>query len=79
MIHQPIISGGGLQGQVSDIEIHAREFIDMKKRLIKLYERHTGQTFEKLEKDMDRDNYMSAEEALKYGLVDHMVSHRKGA
>ncbi len=78
MIHQPIISGGGISGQVSDIEIHAREFIDMKKRLIRLYEKHTGQTFERLEKDMDRDNYMSADDALKYGLVDHMVAHRKG-
>jgi ATP-dependent Clp protease protease subunit len=77
MIHQPIISGG-LQGQVSDIEIHAKEFVDMKKRLTNLYVKHTGQSFDRLMKDMDRDNYMSAEEALKYGLVDQVVSDRKG-
>lgn len=78
MIHQPLIQGG-LAGQVSDIEIHAKELIDTKKRLTKIYETHTGQPFTKLEKDMDRDNYMSADEALKYGLVDHVVSHRKEA
>ncbi len=76
MIHQPIITGG-LQGQVSDIEIHAREFVDMKKRLTKLYVKHTGQPYERLEKDMDRDNYMSAEDALAYGLVDVVVAERK--
>lgn len=78
MIHQPLIQGG-LAGQVSDIEIHAKELIDTKKRLTNLYVTHTGQPFAKLEKDMDRDNYMSAEEALKYGLVDRVVEHRKEA
>jgi ATP-dependent Clp protease protease subunit len=78
MIHQPIISGGGISGQVSDIEIHAREFVATKKRLIDIYVKHSSQSFEKLEKDMDRDNYMSAEDAVKYGLVDQVVSQRKG-
>lgn len=78
MIHQPLIQGG-LSGSASDIEIHAREMIDMKSRLIKLYERHTGVAVEKLTKDMDRDNFMSAEQAVKYGLADQIVSHRKGA
>lgn len=77
MIHQPIISGG-LGGQVSDIEIHAKEFVKTKQKLIDIYVKHTGVAFDKLERDMDRDNYMSAEEAVKYGLVDHVVSQRKG-
>src|SRR4051812_32293299 len=68
MIHQPLIQGG-LGGQASDIEIHARELIDMKQRLTKLYERHTGQSYDRLTKDMDRDNFMSAEAAVKYGLA----------
>ena len=76
MIHQPLISGG-LAGQASDIEIHARELLDMKSRLTKIYEKHTGQSHEKLTKDMDRDNFMSAEAALKYGLVDRVVEQRK--
>jgi ATP-dependent Clp protease, protease subunit len=76
MIHQPLIQGG-LSGQASDIEIHARELIDMKSRLTKIYEAHTGQPHEKLTRDMDRDNFMSAEAAVKYGLADHVVSHRK--
>jgi len=76
MIHQPLIQGG-LAGQASDIEIHARELIDMKNRLTKIYERHSGQSHERLTKDMDRDNFMSAEQAVKYGLVDQIVEHRK--
>lgn len=76
MIHQPLISGG-LSGQASDIEIHAREIIDMRGRLTKLYEKHTGQSYDRLMKDMDRDNFMSAEEAVKYGLADQIVEHRK--
>ena len=76
MIHQPLISGG-LSGQASDIEIHARELLDMKSRLTKIYERHTGQTHEKLTRDMDRDNFMAADAAVKYGLVDRVVENRK--
>ncbi len=76
MIHQPLISGG-LSGQASDIEIHARELIDMKQRLTKIYEKHTSQSMDRLTKDMDRDNFMSADAAVKYGLVDQIVEHRK--
>lgn len=76
MIHQPLISGG-LAGQASDIEIHARELLKTKKLLTDLYVQHTGQTYEVLDRAMDRDNYMNAEEAKKFGLVDHVVQVRK--
>jgi ATP-dependent Clp protease, protease subunit len=78
MIHQPLIQGG-LAGQASDIEIHARELIDMKHRLTKIYEKHTGQPVERLTRDMDRDNFMSADAAVKYGLADQIVEHRKAS
>ncbi|MCC6278740.1 MAG: ATP-dependent Clp protease proteolytic subunit [Oligoflexia bacterium] len=77
MIHQPHIMGGGLSGQVTDIEIHAKELVDTKTKLIKIYEKHTGQVFDRLAKDMERDNFMSAETAQKYGLVDVVVENRK--
>ena len=76
MIHQPLISGG-LAGQASDIEIHARELLKTKRLLTEIYQQHTGQTYETLDKAMDRDNYMNAEEAKKFGLVDHVVQFRK--
>lgn len=76
MIHQPHIMGG-LAGQASDIEIHAREMISMKKRLTDIYVNHTGKDYATLETAMDRDYYMSAEEAKAYGLVDHVVQFRK--
>lgn len=76
MIHQPLISGG-LAGQASDIEIHARELLKTKKLLTELYQHHTGQTYEVLDRAMDRDNYMNSEEAKKFGLVDHVVQVRK--
>jgi ATP-dependent Clp protease, protease subunit len=78
MIHQPLIQGG-LSGQASDIEIHARELVDMKSRLTKIYEKHTGQSYAQLTKDMDRDNFLSADAAVKYGLVDRIVEHRKAS
>ena len=73
MIHQPL---GGFQGQASDIEIHAKEIINLKKSLNKIYERHTGQSLETIEKMMDRDYFMNAEEAKKSGIVDKVVSER---
>lgn len=76
MIHQPLISGG-LSGQASDIEIHAKEMIYMKKRLTEIYETHTGRTYDELEKAMDRDRFMNANEAQKFGLIDEVVSFRK--
>ena len=69
MIHQPLISGG-LGGQASDIEIHARELIKIKQKLNELLAKHTGQPLEKVERDTDRDNFMSSEAAKEYGLID---------
>jgi ATP-dependent Clp protease protease subunit len=73
MIHQPL---GGFQGQASDIEIHAREIIQMKKRLNEIMASHTGQPLEKIELDTDRDNFMSAYDAKEYGLVDQVLEKR---
>ena len=76
MIHQPLISGG-LAGQASDIEIQAKNLMQTKERLTKIYESHTGQPFDVLDKAMDRDNYMTANQALEFGLVDKVVEFRK--
>ena len=67
MIHQP---AGGFQGQASDIEIQAKEIIKVKKKLNEIYSRHTGQAVDKVEKDVDRDYFMSPQEAMEYGLID---------
>ncbi|MCB9025714.1 MAG: ATP-dependent Clp protease proteolytic subunit [Bdellovibrionaceae bacterium] len=77
MIHQPLIGGGGISGQASDIEIHAKEMIRTKNKLTDIYVDHTGRDFEELTKAMDRDNFMSAQEAKDFGLVDQVVSSRK--
>lgn len=76
MIHQPLIQGG-LTGQASDIEIHAREMVATKHKLTEIYARHTGKDFDFLTKAMDRDNFMNADEAVNFGLVDNVVSFRK--
>jgi ATP-dependent Clp protease protease subunit len=76
MIHQPLIQGG-LGGQASDIEIQAREMVRTKERLTRIYEKHTGRDFDFLTKAMDRDNFMNADEAKQFGLVDHIVEFRK--
>ncbi|MBT5951423.1 MAG: ATP-dependent Clp endopeptidase proteolytic subunit ClpP [Betaproteobacteria bacterium] len=73
MIHQPL---GGFQGQASDIEIHANEILYLKERLNGLLAEHTGQPIETLQKDTDRDNFLGAEEAVAYGLVDEVLSKR---
>lgn len=73
MIHQPL---GGFQGQASDIEIHAREILTLRGRLNTMLANHTGQSIEQVEKDTDRDNFMSAEEATRYGLVDKVLTSR---
>lgn len=78
MIHQPHIMGG-LSGQASDIEIQAREMIYTKRRLTEIYANHTGKDFGVLDAAMDRDYFLSAEEAKDYGLVDHVVKFRKGS
>jgi ATP-dependent Clp protease, protease subunit len=74
MIHQP---AGGFQGQASDIEIQAKEILKIKARLNDIYATHTGQSVDKIEKDMDRDFYMSAEDALKYNLIDKILERKK--
>lgn len=73
MIHQPL---GGIQGQASDIEIHANHIIKTKERLNKIIADHTGTDYEQVCKDTDRDNFLSAEQALKYGLVDKIITKR---
>ena len=73
MIHQPM---GGFQGQASDIEIHAREILYLRERLNQLLAKHTGQDVETIQRDTDRDNFLSAEEAVKYGLVDQVLVSR---
>jgi ATP-dependent Clp protease protease subunit len=71
MIHQPL---GGVRGQASDIKIHAEWIIKTKEKLNRIYVERTGQTYEKIDRDTDRDNFMSAEEAVQYGLVDRVIT-----
>ena len=78
MIHQPLISGG-LGGQASDIEIHARELLSLKEKLNRLLAEHTGQPLERIERDTDRDNFMSAQAAAEYGLIDKVIATRADA
>lgn len=73
MIHQPL---GGFRGQASDIEIHAREILYLKQKLNQMLAHHTGQTVETIEHDTDRDNFLSAADAVKYGLVDQVLEKR---
>ena len=73
MIHQP---SGGFRGQATDIEIHAKEILDMKKRLNQIYAHHTGKKLNIIEAAMERDNFMTPEEAKKFGLIDHVVTSR---
>jgi ATP-dependent Clp protease, protease subunit len=73
MIHQPL---GGFQGQASDIEIHAKEILFLKNRLNELLAKHSGQSIETIERDTDRDNFLSAEQAVKYGLIDAVLTSR---
>ena len=74
MIHQP---SGGFRGQATDIEIHAKETMSLKRRLNDIYTQHTGQKLAVVEKAMERDNFMSPEDALKFGLIDVITSKRK--
>lgn len=74
MIHQPL---GGAEGQASDVEIRARQLLLIKRQMNELMAEFTGRTVEELQRDTDRDNFMSAEEALKYGLIDEILTHRK--
>jgi ATP-dependent Clp protease protease subunit len=76
MVHQPL---GGFQGQASDIDIHAREILETRNRLNRILAHHTGQNIEKIAKDTDRDNFMSGEGAVAYGLIDRVLEKREDA
>ena len=76
MIHQPL---GGFQGQATDIEIHAQEILYLKARLNDMLAKHTGQSLEAIDRDTDRDNFMSADESVNYGLVDKVLTSRNEA
>ena len=73
MVHQP---SAGYQGQATDISIHAEEVLELKRRLNKIMANHTGQSIETIEKDLERDNFMSAEAAVEYGLIDTVLAQR---
>lgn len=77
MIHQPLLHGGGLSGQVTDIEIHAKELVKTKEKLTRIYEKHTGNDYQKLFNSMERDNYMDPQTAKEFGLIDHVIESRK--
>jgi ATP-dependent Clp protease protease subunit len=74
MIHQPL---GGFQGQATDIDIHAREILLIREKLNQILSSHTGQPLEKIQQDTERDNFMGAEAAKAYGLIDEILEHRK--
>lgn len=73
MIHQPLISGGGISGQMSDIEIAAKHGMRTKQRINQIISHNTGKTLKQVEKDTDRDNYLTAEQAVEYGLIDKVI------
>jgi ATP-dependent Clp protease protease subunit len=74
LIHQP---SGGYQGQSTDVEIHAREILELRARVDQIYAKHTGQSLERVHADMERDRYFNGEEAVAYGLVDRVIDHRQ--
>jgi ATP-dependent Clp protease protease subunit len=73
MVHQP---SGGFQGQVTDILIHAKEVENLKRRLNEIYEKHTGRTYDEIERALERDNFLSAEDAKKFGIIDNVFEKR---
>ena len=76
LIHQPLIGGGGLSGQATDIKIHSDHLIDIRTKLNRILAQNTGQDFDTIVHDTERDNYMTAEEAKAYGLIDEVITHR---
>ncbi len=72
LIHQP---SAGFEGQSTDIEIHAREILNIRKRIDEIYAHHTGQTFDRVHEDMERDRFFKPDEALEYGLIDRVIHH----
>jgi ATP-dependent Clp protease protease subunit len=77
LIHQPLISGGGISGQATEIKIHADHIIQTREKLNKILSKNTGKPLEQIQKDTERDNYMTAEEALAYGLIDGIFDKHK--
>lgn len=75
MIHQP---WGGFQGQATDVEIHAREILEMRERLNQILSRHTGRELEVVKEDTERDNFMGGDQAIKYGIIDKVIESREG-
>ena len=76
MIHQPLIGGGGISGQCTDIKIHSDHLVRTRQKMNELMAKHSGQPLEIIERDTERDNYMTAEEALAYGLIDKVIDKR---
>ena len=76
MLHQP---SGGFQGQATDIEIHAKEILDLKSRLNEIYNKHTGKPIKEIEKALERDNFLKPEDAKKFGLIDNVVDKRENS
>lgn len=76
LIHQPLIGGGGLSGQTTDIKIHTDHLVYTREKLNRLLSEHTGQSIETIRRDTERDNYMTAQEAMEYGLIDKVVEKR---
>ena len=74
MVHQPSV---GFQGQASDIALHAQEILDLKKRLNMIYVKHTNQKISAVEKALDRDNFMTSEQALEWGIIDKIIDRRE--
>ena len=72
LIHQP---SAGFEGQSTDIEIHAREILNVRQRIDEIYAHHTGQTFDRVHEDMERDRFFKADEAVEYGLIDRVIEH----
>lgn len=77
MIHQPLVAGNGITGPVTDIDIEAKELVNTKNKLIEILAKHTGQPIEKIKNDSERNFYMSAEDAKKYGIIDDIVLSKK--
>lgn len=76
MIHQPLIGGGGLSGQTTDIKIHTDHLVRTRERLNRILSENTGKSIEEINRDTERDNYMYADEAMAYGLIDQVIAHR---
>ncbi len=74
LIHQPLIMGGGIQGQATEIDIHAREILRLRERMNRIMSEHTGQSFEQIERDTDRDFSMGSNQAREYGLIDDIIT-----